>query len=298
MLDNRVRTFMRTIDAGSFASASKDLLISAVSIKKQMDSLERELGVRLLERTNRGVKPTAAGELLYGSARRMEQISNDALSRIRSFSEAYKPTIRVGTSLLRPCSRFLDIWARIGSSDDFTIEVVPFEDGEHLDKVIANLGSKIDCFLGPCDLPHWLELCNVLQLGFYDCEIAVPRSHKLASKHHLMWDDLDGETLLLIQEGMSPTLDMLRSEIEDHHPRIRIFDTLKVYGIGTFNECEREGYIMETLDVWKDVHPGFVTLPMEWDYRIPYGLFYSKHPSEKMARFIDLLMADHVGGRG
>ena len=49
---------------------------------------------------------------------------------------------------------------------------------------------------------------------------------------------------------------------------------------------------METLDVWKDVHPGFATLPMEWAYQIPYGLFYSKNPAEKIIHFIDFLLKE------
>ena len=294
MLDNRVKTFMKVIDTGSFSLASKELFISSVSIKKQMDSLESELGVKLLKRTNRGVKPTAAGEVFYGKAARIRQISDSTLDQIKAISHKEKPTIKVGTSILRPCSRFLDIWARVGSSDEFGIEIVAFEDGKNLDKVIANLGSDIDCFLGPCDAPRWFEICNVLKLGFYDCAIAVPKQHELAEKNSLAWADLEGKSLMLIEQGTSPILDSLRSEIENHHPGIRIKNTPNVYGIDTFNECERESCLMETLDIWNDVHPGFVTLPMERAYQIPYGLFYSKNPTEKMVRFIDYLMEDNV----
>ena len=294
MLDNRVKTFMKVIDTGSFSLASKELFISSVSIKKQMDSLEAELGVKLLERTNRGIKPTSAGEVFYGSAARIRQISDSTLGRIKAFPRQERPTIKVGTSILRPCSRFLDIWARVGSSDEFGIEIVAFEDGKNVDKVIADLGNGIDCFLGPCDAPRWLELCNVLMLGFYDCAIAVPKQHVLSDRNSLTWDDLEEKSLMLIEQGTSPILDSLRSEIENCHTSITIVDTPDVYGIDTFNECEREGCLMETLDIWRDVHPGFVTLPMDWAYRIPYGLFYSKNPTEKMVRFIDFLMEDKV----
>lgn len=27
----------------------------------------------------------------------------------------------------------------------------------------------------------------------------------------------------------------------------------------------------KTLDIWKDVHPSIVTMPMEWAYKMPYG---------------------------
>ena len=289
MLDNRVKTFIKVIDKGSFALAAKELFISPVSIKKQMDSLEKELGIQLLERTNRGVRPTAAGEIYHNSACRIEQLSQATLAQMRELSTSHKPTIRVGTSLLRPCSRFLDIWTRTGSSDEFSIEIVPFDDGEELDRVIANLGNQIDCFIGPCDAPHWFDLCNVLKLGFYDCAIAVPRQHSLAAKSSITWKDLSDESLMLVKKGASPVIDSIRSEIDARHPDITIIDAPYFYSISTFNQGEREGFLMETLDVWKDIHPGFVTLPMEWQYQIPYGLFYSKHSSDKMNRFIDFL---------
>ena len=290
MLDNRTKTFMAVVDAGSFSMASKELFLSPVSVKKQMDSLEAELGMRLLDRTNRGISPTAAGEILYGNARRIQRLSDDAIAQMSALSQSDRPTIRVGTSLLRPCSRFLDAWARIGSSDDFAIEIVPFEDGQKLDEVIEGLGDGIDCFLGPCDAPRWFDLCNVLKLGFYDCAVAVPKTHPLAERTHLAWEDLEGESMMLVKPGASPVIDSIRIEIESKHPSINLVDAPYFYDIDTFNECERLGILMETLDAWRDVHPGFVTLPMEWAYRIPYGLFYSKEPSERMSRFIDFLM--------
>jgi len=38
---------------------------------------------------------------------------------------------------------------------------------------------------------------------------------------------------------------------------------------------------METLDIWKDVHPSIVTIPMEWGYTIPYGIVYAKQPDDR-----------------
>lgn len=46
---------------------------------------------------------------------------------------------------------------------------------------------------------------------------------------------------------------------------------------------------METLDIWKDVHPSIITIPMEWDYTMPYGIVYAKQPSEQMRKFIRII---------
>ncbi len=46
---------------------------------------------------------------------------------------------------------------------------------------------------------------------------------------------------------------------------------------------------METLDIWKDVHPSIVTIPMEVGYTMPYGIVYAKQPSEQVQAFINTI---------
>ena len=48
---------------------------------------------------------------------------------------------------------------------------------------------------------------------------------------------------------------------------------------------------METLDIWKDVHPSIVTIPMEWEYKTYYGIVYAKQPSEPMQAFINIIQS-------
>ncbi len=296
MLDTRINTFLKVAKAGSFSQAARQLYMSAVSVKKQMDSLESEYGVRLLERTNRGVYLSDAGRVLYDAAQQVERISSSAIRAMRIASEDERPMVRVGTSLLRPCSRLLEAWSRIAPESDFGIEVVTFDDGSELDEVVARLGSDIDCFLGPCDAPSWYATCNVVKLGFFECKIAVPKRHPLSGKASLTWGDLDGQRLMLVKEGSSPVLDSLRCDIREHHPLVAIVDTPNFYSIDTFNECDRESILMETLDAWDNVHPGFVSLSMSWAYRVPYGLIYSKTPSAEMRLFADELLASADAG--
>jgi hypothetical protein len=44
---------------------------------------------------------------------------------------------------------------------------------------------------------------------------------------------------------------------------------------------------MITIDNWKNVHPLLKTIPVDWDYTIPFGLLYSPTPSETVQRFLD-----------
>src|SRR5882762_3944114 len=48
-----VLSFVKTVSAGSFAAAARELSITPVAVSKNVGRLERELGVRLLQRSTR-----------------------------------------------------------------------------------------------------------------------------------------------------------------------------------------------------------------------------------------------------
>jgi DNA-binding transcriptional LysR family regulator len=255
---------------------------------KQINALEGHIGVKLLERTNQGVFLTAAGRSIYEDAKRMIQASDSAIQRARQIAGEEQYVIRVGTSLLRPCKVLMDLWSKINDGNlPFQIKIVPFEDD--MTSTVASLGKEIDCFVGPCGSIQWMKQYNVHLLGMNQCCIAVSHKHRLAKKKLLKWEDLYGETLMLVKRGEAPVLDRLRDEIEAKHPEIHIIDTSNFYDADVFNKCEQMNYVMETLDIWADVHPSLVTIPVEWDYEVPFGIVYANEPSKAVMAFIDAI---------
>lgn len=64
----QLRYFVKIVEAGSFSRAAALAYIAQSALSNQIAELEQELGVALLHRTPRGVRPTAAGETLYRDA--------------------------------------------------------------------------------------------------------------------------------------------------------------------------------------------------------------------------------------
>lgn len=291
MYSRELTTFITVAEQGSFLKASKELYITPASVMNQINKLESVIGVKLIERTNQGTQLTAAGRSLYKDAKKIIKQSEQAIERARRISRDEQKAIRVGTSILRPCKMLVDMWSKIDDGTlPVTIHIVPFDDSPaSMENMLDSLGNEIDCFAGPCDSLTWKERYNILPLRMGECCVAVPRKHRLAKKELLKWSDLDGETFMLVKRGNSPVLNRMRDEIETKHPHISILDMPHFYDTSVFNECERRGCIMETLDIWKDVHPSIVTIPMEWDYKMPYGIVYAKQPSETVKSFIDII---------
>ncbi|AEJ23614.1 LysR family transcriptional regulator [Weissella koreensis] len=289
MYDAKLDTFIQVVESGSFTKAAAQLFISPVSVMKQIESLENATKVKLFNRSTKGVTLTAAGKSIYNSALQLIKASETAVEQAQNISKNEKQVIRIGTSLLRSGSLLIDLWSKVNSGElPFNLKIVPFgDDPSSMQKMLTSLGDTLDCFVGPGDS---YEILNgpykMAVLENKICYCAVPRRNHLAKKESLDWSDLDDESLLLVRRGQSPELDQLRTEIETSHSKINIVNTDNFYDIDAFNLSEQENYIMETLDIWKDLHPALVTIPMKWDYKMPYGIIYSNNASNHVRDFI------------
>ena len=63
-----LRYFVGIVDAGSLSRAATTLYVAQPALSQQMAELEQQLGVALLHRSARGVRPTPAGDVLYREA--------------------------------------------------------------------------------------------------------------------------------------------------------------------------------------------------------------------------------------
>ena len=66
-----VRGFVAVADAGGFAEAAEQLFTTQSTVSKQIQSLEKELGVTLFDRTGRRAALSPAGRALLPHARRL-----------------------------------------------------------------------------------------------------------------------------------------------------------------------------------------------------------------------------------
>ena len=291
MYNPQIETLVQVADAGSFSKAAEKMYITSVSVMNQMNTLEKRIGVKLFERTNQGVELTEAGQSIYHDAKQIIAASEAAIERARKIAGVEQPVIRIGTSILRPCKRLIDLWARADDGTQaFQIKIVPFEDDPaSIAAMMKSLGNEIDCFVGPCDSVAWKKSYSIYPFGMCKCCIAVSRRHRLARKRILCWDDMAGETLMLVKRGQSSVVDHMRDEIEASHPDIHIVDTPNFYDMEAFNSCERHGYLMEVPLTWAEVHPSIVTLPVEWDYEMPFGVVYAQKPSRAFSEFMKII---------
>ena len=288
MYNHILDTFIAVADCGSLTKAAEHLYISPTAVMKQMNALESHLDLKLIERTPSGIQLTAAGAVIYQDAKFLIDYSKKSIANAKATLYAYDTTFCVGTSLLNPAKPFMDLWYWVNKDfPQYKLHLVPFEDNhEGILSEIGQLGEKFDFLIGVCDSKAWLNLCNMLPIGRYKKMIAVPQEHRLAKKTCIDIEDLYGETLMMVERGDSGVNDFLRNDLEKHHPKIHIEDTPHFYDLSVFNRCAETGNVLLTIECWQEVHPGLVSIPVNWDYSIPYGLLYSLDAPEDVLRFV------------
>jgi DNA-binding transcriptional LysR family regulator len=96
---NEIEAFVCVIETGGFTAAADKLGVSPSAISKLMARLEERLGVRLLQRTTRQMRPTAEGEAYYKRASALVEELREIETQIGREGSVPRGLLRVTTSV-------------------------------------------------------------------------------------------------------------------------------------------------------------------------------------------------------
>lgn len=288
MYNPRLETFIRAADAGSFSKAAEQAYITTTAVIKQINLLERELGVRLFVRTHRGLALTEAGSSLYRDGKYIIAYCKESEQRARSAMRREQGVVRIGLSPMTPAQFLVELWPKLYMQcPDIGFQLVPFENTqENAREILANLGENIDVVAGIFDdVMLDMRRCAGLEISREPICAAVSVNHPLAAKERLKVSDLYGQRLMLMRRGWSGYVDAMRDDLTQRHPAIQIVE-FDFYNVEVFNRCENSSDLLMAVGKWKGVHPLLKIIPVDWDYVIPFGLLHSPAPSDTVRRFL------------
>lgn len=284
--NHQLDAFLKAAELGSFGKAAQALYISTPAIIQQINLLEGNCGARLFVRSHRGVALTAAGKALYEDAKTIVALSEHALEKVRRAEAEARSTVRIGTSLLFKCRMFPDIWSKVSAGcPNLKVEILPLPEQERHTELFSGLGTRYDIVEGVYGSIAYRGLCRFLELMRTPICCAVSREHPLARAAALTMADLDGAQLVMPIAGLSTELDAFRREVTARYPSVQIVES-SYYGVDTFALCQVKPYILISQQVYQDIHPNLVTLPLRSPYSMPYGLMYAQEPSPAVEEFI------------
>ena len=291
MYNSQLEMFIKVADAGSFNKAAKESYITPTAVIKQMNALEKSLGVPLFVRNHQGLKLTPAGISMYKDAKYVIQYCKDSIVRAKKAQQVNGECIRVGSSVTTPAQLLIEQFSKVQDLDsNIQFEMVPFENTpENAREILANLGQNVDIVGGIFD-DSMLKLrkCSGFELKRIPLCVAVSRHHPLADKESLKIQDLYGQDLLLMHQGWSQNMDQLRKDILQNHSKIHIID-FDFYNMDIFNQCENSNAVLMAVPIWANAHPLLKMMPVDWDYQISYGILHALNPSKHVLHFLDII---------
>ncbi|MQS75514.1 LysR family transcriptional regulator [Lactobacillus halodurans] len=285
---SQLQTFIRVSTYGSFTKAGEESFISGTAVMKQINRLENELNLKLFVRTATGTKLTAEGQKFLPYIQQILSLLDTAIDETRKVGLSGQGIITVGTSILHPADPFMEIWKKITAQmSDFQIRIVQLqEDLRSSNREYAMLGKQCDLIVGTFDNTTLKQSFRAFPLGQYNFGIAVRSDNPLAKLSQITFKDLKNQTLISVPLGISEKSDQLRQTIATDFPEINISETNGRYDMNTFNQAVEENVALITLTPWKRIHPNLVSIPLETDVTVPYGILTTKFPGSNVEKFL------------
>ncbi|MGH8031583.1 MAG: LysR family transcriptional regulator [Luteimonas sp.] len=189
-----LRAFCQTARLGSVSRAAEALYVSQPAVTLQLQALEREMGVRLFERSGRRLTPTREGEALYELARPLvEGIDTlDAAFRTQIKGlDAGALNVAAGSStILYLLPTIVEAFRQAQPDVRLALHNVTGAGGLNLlrsDDVDLAVGSMLDV---PADLSY-------APIYSFAPMLITPLGHPLATKPSITLDDLSPYGLIL-----------------------------------------------------------------------------------------------------
>ena len=287
MINQQILTFMTVAKSGSFSKAAEVLYISPTAVMKQIDALEKRLGVKLFNRTNHGLVLTEAGLSILGDAKYLTNYAMRAVEKAQKIeSKENQQSIRIGTSLMTPAKFILDIWSKIREiAPNLKVELIPFENTqENAREILSNLGSQIDVVAGIYDEDFKKERgFKTVCLEDKKVSFAVPLTNPLALKRSIATVDLKKTGAMFIKRGWNKYIDRLREDCENAGVKITEF---QFFNLAAFNEAVKQNIPIVSINDWENVHPLLKIISSKTTITVPYGIMYSPRPSKYVRQFI------------
>lgn len=168
MYNLQLETFIVVADLGSFNKAAEALYITPPAVTKQINFLEKDLGLKLFIRTHRGLVLTEAGKSLYKDAKYIIQYCKESVERAKKAMEEKDNIIRIGTSPMTPANSLVREWSKIQKKyPDIKLQMIPYMNSQKSAReILKNLGTNIDVVAGIFDETMLkLRQCKGLELS-------------------------------------------------------------------------------------------------------------------------------------
>jgi DNA-binding transcriptional LysR family regulator len=193
----QLRVFLAIIEYASLTSAASELDMSQSAVSHALAELERNLGVRLLERGRFGAKPTAVGERIARHARMMQTLERSIHSEVNLELGELHGHLRIASFRSVATHLLPDVvtqFGRVHANVSFEIQSLEGMD-RGVERTLLEGRADLGVLMLPCS-----PTLDALELA-KDEWMAVFPKNKAPRGKYCTWADLERLPFLLCNEA-------------------------------------------------------------------------------------------------
>ncbi|MEH6625026.1 MAG: LysR family transcriptional regulator [Motiliproteus sp.] len=283
----RIGVFTRVVEANSFSEAARQLGVAKSAVSKQVSLLEKEVGVRLLNRSTRKLSLTEAGQIYYQHCAEIVGRAEIALNELRQYQHQPTGTLRVASPISFGIAHLVPVVKELRSlypllKIDLLLE----------DRVINMVEEGVDLSIRV----GWLEESSLVARKLGESRMVVVASPDYLARHGVPRkpEELSQHQWLSLSLLSAPLRWVFKNDKGEQ--RVQMQSSLKTNSVDALMEMAKQGLgvtVLAKFVVCEAMQQGEL-VPLLEDYQLgPVGVYavypHRGHVPPKIRVFLDFL---------
>jgi DNA-binding transcriptional LysR family regulator len=209
-----LRVIVAAAEQGSISAAGDQLGLAVAAASARITALEEALGLRVFERSSRGVRLTPAGHMLVQRARALLSDVDRLAMDLHGYSQGLQGHVRLVANTSAVLELLPQRLQRMASR--YPLIQVDLEEHGSLDIPLLLLAGRAD--IGIVDMAHPLQDIEFRDLFTDTLVLVVPLGHRLAQRRELAFEEALEEVFIALGNGTALSNRMVASAAQAGKP--------------------------------------------------------------------------------
>ena len=205
---NQLRIFYSVAKNNSVTLAAKELLLTQPAVSIQIHLLEDDYGVKLFNRSGKGISTTEEGNLLFSYAEKILNLSYETDEALRQIKSLERGKVKIGSG------RTIGAYYLPQLFESFTLKYpnigIQMDIGSSHDVIEGILSFRND--IGFIGTDYFNKYLRIIPFTKDRLVLIIPPDHELTHKKVISFNDLSGQKMIMREKG-SGTRELIENEL-------------------------------------------------------------------------------------
>ncbi len=283
MNTDHLKIFLDLSKTKNYTKTAQNVYLSQPAVSQAMKTLEKELGVRLLDRNRGGVQLTKCGQIFYNELLPIIEQLDRSVENLKMASERYESSVSVGYSgTVLETKRISSLQAFIQKHPDVTVHMENL-DMQYLRQYLLD---------GQCDMVFQFKNTDISgeAFAFYPLEeggfsVVVAANHPLAQYEKLGFAELHNQSFIFINSRQCSQEQQTIQEIVKTQCQSKMFYYADSYTL--LHELIKTGLGIAILPSFlEEASTDIKLIPLDYDVVTTYGITVLKENKNPNIEYI------------